>query len=282
MIEEGKISCNGESFTKNKKVYRGDVIEIAWKIDQMALLAEDMPLEIIYENDDFAIISKDAGINTHPTPGEWGRVGTLVNALLYHFKTLGIRSENPEFNPSIINGVERPGIVHRLDKDTSGLIIIAKNDKAMHALQLKIEKRSIHKMYLALVVGIVKDQTGYIESFIGRDPYDRKKMTTIDPSNPKLAKTKFCNKWVIAWKYTLLEVDLLTGRTHQIRVHLSSIWFPIVGDKVYGNEKANQEARENYWLTRQWLHAYKLNFNLFDQEYNFEAPLKGDLQKCLD
>lgn len=282
MIEEGKISCNGESFTKNKKVYRGDVIEIAWKIDQMALLAEDMPLEIIYENDDFAIISKDAGINTHPTPGEWGRVGTLVNALLYHFKTLGIRSENPEFNPSIINGVERPGIVHRLDKDTSGLIIIAKNDKAMHTLQLKIEKRSIHKMYLALVVGIVKDQTGYIESFIGRDPYDRKKMTTIDPSNPKLAKTKFCNKWVIAWKYTLLEVDLLTGRTHQIRVHLSSIGFPIVGDKVYGNEKANQEARENYWLTRQWLHAYKLNFNLFDQEYNFEAPLKGDLQKCLD
>lgn len=282
MIEEGKISCNGESFTKNKKVYRGDVIEIAWKIDQMALLAEDMPLEIIYENDDFAIISKDAGINTHPTPGEWGRVGTLVNALLYHFKTLGIRSENPEFNPSIINGVERPGIVHRLDKDTSWLIIIAKNDKAMHALQLKIEKRSIHKMYLALVVGIVKDQTGYIESFIGRDPYDRKKMTTIDPSNPKLAKTKFCNKWVIAWKYTLLEVDLLTGRTHQIRVHLSSIGFPIVGDKVYGNEKANLEARENYWLTRQWLHAYKLNFNLFDQEYNFEAPLKGDLQKCLD
>ena len=282
MIEEGKISCNGKNFTKNKKVYKGDVIEIAWKIDQMALLAEDMPLEIIYENDDFAIISKDAGINTHPTPWEWWRVGTLVNALLHHFKTLGIRSENPEFNPSIINWVERPGIVHRLDKDTSGLIIIAKNDKSMHALQLKIEKRTIHKTYLALVVGIVKDQTGYIESFIGRDPYDRKKMTTIDPSNPKLAKTKFCNKWIIAWKYTLLEVDLLTGRTHQIRVHLSSIGFPIVGDKVYGNEKNNIEAKEKYGLTRQWLHAYRLNFNLFDQEYSFEAPLKLDLQKCLD
>ncbi len=282
MIEEGKISCNGENFTKNKKIYRGDLIEIAWRIDQMTLIGEDMPLEIIYENDDFAIISKDAGINTHPTPGEWGRIWTLVNALLYHFKSLGIRSENPEFNPSIINGVERPGIVHRLDKDTSGLIIIAKNDKSMHALQLKIEKRTIHKTYLALVAGIVKDQTGYIESFIGRDPYDRKKMTTIDPSNPKLAKTKFSNKWIIAWKYTLLEVDLLTGRTHQIRVHLSSIGYPIVWDKIYGNEKINREVHEKYGLTRQWLHAYRLEFNIFGQDYSFEAPLKSDLQKCLD
>lgn len=298
MIEEGKISCNGETFNKNKKVYRGDVMEIAWKIDQMELLAENMPLEIIYENDDFAIISKDAWINTHPTPGEWGRVGTLVNALLYHFKTLGNRNE--EWNDgeweedksgdkiikakkrSIINGVERPGIVHRLDKDTSGLIIIAKNDKSMHALQLKIEKRSIHKTYLALVVWIVKDQEWYIESFIGRDPHDRKKMTTMDPNNPKLAKTKFCNKWIIAWKYTLLEVDLLTWRTHQIRVHLASIWYPILGDKVYGIEKYNTEALEIYGLSRQWLHAYKLNFNLFGEEFYFEAPLKSDLQKCLD
>lgn len=157
MIEEGKISCNGDTFNKNKKIYRGDVIEISWRVDQMALMAEDMPLDIIFENDDFAIISKDAGINTHPTPGEGGRMGTLVNALLYHFKNLGIRHEDPEFNPSIINGVERPGIVHRLDKDTSGLIIIAKNDKSMHALQLKIAKRTIHKTYLALVVGIMKD-----------------------------------------------------------------------------------------------------------------------------
>ncbi len=309
MIEEGKISCNGAHFTKNKKIYRGDVIKIEWKIDQMELIGEDMPLEIIYENDDFAIISKDAGINTHPTPGEWGRMWTLVNALLYHFKSLpdppapspsekgsnyyyypsSTKSINPkEENPlscrrglgwgSIINGVERPGIVHRLDKDTSGLIIIAKNDKSMHALQLKIAKRTIHKTYLALVVGIVKDQTGYIESFIGRDPYDRKRMTTIDPSNPKLAKTKFCNKWIIAWKYTLLEVDLLTGRTHQIRVHLSSIGYPIVWDKVYWNEKINIEAREKYGLSRQWLHAYRLEFNLFGQEYNFEAPLKPDLE----
>lgn len=282
MIEEGKISCNGTPFTKNKKIYRGDVINIEWKIDQMELVGENIPLDIIFENDDFAIINKDAGINTHPTPGEWGRVGTLVNALLFHFKNLGVRNDNNDFNPSIINGVERPGIVHRLDKDTSGLIIIAKNDKAMHALQLKIAKRTIHKTYLALVAGIVKEKEWYIESFIWRDPHDRKKMTTIDPNNPKLAKTKFCNKWVIAWKYTLLEVDLLTGRTHQIRVHLSSIGYPIVGDKTYGNEKVNTAIMETYGLSRQWLHAYRLNFNLFWQEFNFEGPLKPDLQKCLD
>ena len=281
MIEEEKILCNGQTFNKNKKIYRGDVMEIRWKIDQMELVWEDMPLDIIFENDDFAIINKDAGINTHPTPGEEGRKGTLVNALLYHFKDLGIRHEDPQFKPSIINGVERPGIVHRLDKDTSGLIIIAKNDKSMHALQLKIAKRTIHKTYLALVVWIVKDQEWYIESFIGRDPYDRKKMTTVDPNNPKLAKTKFCNKWIIDNKYTLLEVDLLTGRTHQIRVHLSSIGFPIIGDKVYGIERYNTEAREIYGLERQWLHAYKLEFNLFGQDFHFEAPLKSDLQKFI-
>lgn len=244
----------------------------------MELVAEDMPLDIIFENDDFAVVNKDAGINTHPTPGEEGRRGTLVNALLYHFKTLGIRSDE---QPSIINWVERPGIVHRLDKDTSWLIIIAKNDRAMHALQLKIAKRTIQKTYLALVVWKVKDTEWYIESFIGRDPYDRKKMTTENPINPKLAKTKFCNKWYYHDRYTLLEVDLLTWRTHQIRVHLSSIGYPIIGDKTYGYEKSNQEAWEEFWLTRQWLHAYKLEFNLFGTDYIFEAPLKDDLKKLI-
>ena len=161
----------------------------------MELVAEDIPLDIIFENDDFAIINKDPHINTHPTPGEDGRKGTLVNALLHHFQTLGIRTDEQEKSEvSIINGVERPGIVHRLDKDTSGLIIIAKNDRAMHALQLKIEKRTIKKTYLALVNGKLGDQEGYIESFIGRDQHDRKKMSTINPVNPKLAKTKFCNR----------------------------------------------------------------------------------------
>lgn len=278
LIEEGKIFCNGKNFTKNKKIYRGDEITIAWKVEQMELLAENIPLEIIFENDDFAIINKDAGINTHPTPWEEGRKGTLVNALLHHFQHLGIRTDEIE-KKSIINGVERPWIVHRLDKDTSGLIIIAKNDKSMHALQLKIAKRTIQKTYLALVNGIIPENEGYIESFIGRDPIDRKKMTTQDPLNPKLAKTKFYNRGIIDGKYTLVEVDLLTGRTHQIRVHLASIGFPILGDKIYGNEKANREVQEKYQLERQWLHAYRLDFTLFWQDFHFVWPLKADLQK---
>ena len=306
-----------------------------WKVEAMHLEAEDLPIDIVYENDDFAIINKDPGMNTHPTPGEEGRKGTLVNALLHHFKSLGIRSDEIESrhseewnnetiqevwfstnwldrhaslamtetknqelnttyqeprttyqeprtkNPSIINWVEKPGIVHRLDKDTSGLIIIAKNDRAMHSLQLKIAKRTIHKTYLALVIGKVHDEEGYIESFIGRDPHDRKKMTTQNPVNPKLAQTKFRKKWFYHDKYTLLEVDLLTGRTHQIRVHLASIGYPIVGDKIYGKDFSNKEAGEKYGLTRQWLHAWKLGFNLFGQEYHFEWELKKDLRKVL-
>lgn len=280
MIEEWKISCNGENFTKNKKIYRGDEIVITWKIEQMELLPENIAIDIIFENSDFAIINKDAGINTHPTPGEEWRKWTLVNALLYHFKNLGIRTDEIE-KKSIINGIERPWIVHRLDKDTSGLIIIAKNDKSMHALQLKIAKRTIKKTYLALVDGIISEEEWYIESFIGRDPNDRKKMTTENPVNPKLAKTKFFRKKIIDNRYTLVEVDLLTGRTHQIRVHLASIGFPILGDKIYGRNKTNIEVFEKYWLARQWLHAFRLEFCLFGEDFTFEAPLKDDLKKIL-
>jgi 23S rRNA-/tRNA-specific pseudouridylate synthase len=151
----------------------------------------------------------------------------------------------------------------------------------MHALQLKIEKRTIEKTYLALVLGKVAEESGYIESYIGRDPNDRKKMTTREPVNPKLAKTRFKKIREINNKYTLLEVDLLTGRTHQIRVHLSSIGHPIIGDKIYGNGKANTEALEQYGLTRQWLHAWKLQFNLFGKDFAFEGDVKDDLKKFL-
>ena len=271
LIEEECISVNGQTFTKNKKIYRWDLIEIRWKVEKMHIEAEDMPLEIVFENDDFAIINKDPWVNTHPTPWEDGKSGTLVNALLHHFKDL-----------SIINWVERPGIVHRLDKNTSGLIIIAKNDRSMHAIQLKIAKRTIQKTYLALVVWIVKDEEWYIESYIWRDPKDRKRMTAIDPINPKLAQTKFKKIKEVHGKYTLLEVDLLTGRTHQIRVHLSSIGFPILWDQVYWWEKANKEALALFGLNRQWLHAWRLRFNLFGKDYSFEGMLKKDIAQIIE
>lgn len=147
----------------------------------------------------------------------------------------------------------------------------------MRLFQRRIQDRKIQKTYLALVVGIPKEKEGYIESFLGRDPYNRKKITADNPLNPKLAKTKFKVLGVVDEKYALLEVDLLTGRTHQIRVHLASIGFPIVGDTTYGRAKINSELEEKYALKRQWLHAYRLGFDLFKTRFEFRAALKEDL-----
>ena len=148
----------------------------------------------------------------HPAAGKAGDGGTLVNALLHHLGSM-----------SVISGIERPGLVHRLDKDTSGLLIVAKNDRTMLQLQRMMNKRTIKKQYLALVIGIFSETDGYIESFIGRDPHDRTRMTVTGPVNPKLAQTRFRVLGTMNGKYSLVEVDLLTGRTHQIRVHFASI-----------------------------------------------------------
>ncbi|MDD5377299.1 MAG: RluA family pseudouridine synthase [Candidatus Gracilibacteria bacterium] len=271
LIEKGRLQVNGKVLDSNKRVKKGDVLEIEFETEKSHLQAEDMNLEVIFDNEDFAVISKDPGVNTHTVPGEFGNTGTLVNALLHHFGNL-----------SVINGVERPGIVHRLDKDTSGLILIAKNDRSMKALQKKMADRKIKKFYYAVVLGLVKDQEGMIESFIGRDPNDRKRMTTENPVNPKLAKTKFTLLHHLGDKYSLLEIELFTGRTHQIRVHMSAIGHPIIADKVYGNEKTNKEVATKYGLTRQWLHARRLALNVFGVDYEFIAPLKKDIAKMLE
>ncbi len=154
----------------------------------------------------------------------------------------------------------RPGIVHRLDRDTSGLILIAKADSALYRLQRLMHDRKIEKTYLALVTGDFREKTGYIESYIGRHPSDRRCMTTVDPISPRLAKTAF---EVIGSGYddtTLIRVSLLTGRTHQIRVHFASIGHPVAGDALYGDESTNRQFSKAYRLSRQWLHAYALSF----------------------
>lgn len=271
ILEKWLIKINGKIASKWDRIRNKDLIEVIFETDKSHIEAEDIPVDIIFENEDFAIINKDAWINVHPVPWFGWNSWTLVNALLYHMDWL-----------SVIWWVERPWIVHRLDKDTSGILIIAKSDRSMHTIQVAMNKRQVKKTYIALVVGKIKETDWYIESYIWRDQFDRKKMTSINPINPKLAKTKFKVLEYIENKYSLVEVDLLTWRTHQIRVHFSSIWYPLVWDKVYWIEKVNKEFIEKFSLSRQFLHAWKIGFELFWMKYSFEAPLKHDLLQILD
>ncbi|MDD3303177.1 MAG: RluA family pseudouridine synthase [Candidatus Gracilibacteria bacterium] len=270
IIDRGQIKVNGKEINKNIKIKNKDEIYIDIIIEKLELKAENLNLDIVFENHDFIIVNKDAGINTHPVPGENGKSGTLVNALLFHTKDL-----------ASIGGIERPGIVHRLDKDTSGLIIVAKNDKTMKELQKIIQERKIEKYYIAVVKGLIKEKSFKIESFIGRHPNDRLKMTTKNPLNGKIAITHGKVLGYIDDKFSVLEIKLETGRTHQIRVHLSSIGYPIIGDKIYGDQKINKEVYQDYGLNRQALHAYKLKFYLYNKDYEFKGELKKDINKII-
>ena len=263
LIGSWDIQVNGQILGENRRVKLRDCISIELTTEPYYLTAENITLEIISENPDFAIFSKDLG--------EYGKTGTLLNALLYYFG-----------NQSVINGVERPGIIHRLDKDTSGLIIIAKNDRSMKALQKMIAEREIRKIYYTVVSGIVTEKEWIIESYIWNDPKDYKKMTTRDPLYAKLARTKFKLIDHIDNQYSLLEIELFTGRTHQIRVHMADMGHPIIGDKIYGDIESNTIILEKYGLTRQWLHARQLIFHLFWVDYEFIAPLKSDLRSILE
>ncbi|MCD5385201.1 RluA family pseudouridine synthase, partial [Candidatus Gracilibacteria bacterium] len=255
------------------KIKNKDEINIEIKVEKLQeVLEEKMDLDIIYEDNELVVLNKDAGINVHPVPGEGGNKNTLVNGILYHCKN----------NLPSIGGVNRPGIVHRLDKYTSGAIMIAKSDTMMNYLSDIIKNRQIDKYYLAIVIGQLKDREIKIESYIGRDPNNRLKMTTVNPVNPKLALTYATVLEYIDNKYTLLKVKIETGRTHQIRVHLSSIGYPILGDKIYGNSRVNKEIATRYQLYRQALHAWKLDLKLYGKDINFKAELKDDMKRILD
>jgi len=269
MIDRSYLKINNKIINKNIKIKNKDEIKLNILIEQLDLKAENMPLDIVFENSNFAVINKDAWINTHPVPWEFGKENTLVNALLYHIKDL-----------AWIGWVERPWIVHRLDKNTSWLILIAKNDKTMQDLQEIIKNRKINKYYIAIVNWIVLEKLK-IESYIWRDPNNRLKMTTKNWINEKLAISYATPIEYIDNKYTILKVKIETWRTHQIRVHLSSIWFPILGDNIYWNIKANKEIDLKYWLKRQALHAYNLDFELNWKKYNFIWELKDDMKKII-
>jgi len=272
MIDNDQLKVNWVVLNKNKKISPKDEIELEIKTEKLdEVLPEKMSLDIIFENNDILVINKDPWINVHPVPWENWNKNTLVNGVLYHCKN----------DLPTINWVERPGIVHRLDKDTSWVIMIAKNDKMMKELSELIKTKKVGKYYLAIVNGLIKEKEFKIESYIGRDPNDRKKMTIKSPVNPKEAITYGKLIDYIDNKYSLLMLKLETWRTHQIRVHLASIGYPIIWDKTYWNTKVNKEVLEKYWLDRQALHAYFVDINLFWKDYKFVAPLKEDMKKII-
>ena len=238
MIENGNILVNGKKIKSSYKTNMGDVISIEPLIETTDILPEKMDLDIVFENDDVIVVNKPSGMVVHPSIGNTS--GTLVNGLLYYGKNL-----------SKVNGEFRPGIVHRIDKDTSGLLLIAKNDKAHNILAEQLKNKTVNRRYIALVSGVINHDTGTIDAPIGRDKNDRKKMTVTD-ENSKDAITHF--KVLERYKNaTLIECKLETGRTHQIRVHMKYISHPIINDPVYGHRKTINDFG-------QMLHAKTIGF----------------------
>lgn len=240
LIKDNRVKVNDKLKKSSYIVKEGDRINVDLpEPKKLELIPENITLDIIYEDDDLVIINKPQDMVVHPAPGNY--TGTLVNALLYNIDSL-----------SSINGVIRPGIVHRLDKDTSGLLIVAKNDFAHRELSSQLKSRDVHREYIALVNGTLKMDSGTINEPIGRDPKNRKKMTVIY-TNSKEAITNYSMIKRFS-KYTLIKVNLETGRTHQIRVHLSHINHAVVGDPLYSSGK------NEFNINKQLLHARKIGF----------------------
>lgn len=270
MIDRWQVSINWENISKNLKIKNKDEVKIEIKVEKLEeVLAEKMNFDIVYEDSEIIVLNKEAGINVHPVPWEWWNKNTLVNWMLDHCKD----------NLPSIWWINRPWIVHRLDKDTSWLIMIAKTDVMMNYLSDTIKNREVDKYYLAIVIWKLKDNEIKIESFMWRDPNNRLKMTTLNPVNPKIAITYASVLEYIDNKYTLLKVKIETGRTHQIRVHLASIGYPIIWDKTYWNIRVNKELATTYQLHRQALHAWKLDLKLYWKDFHFKAPLKDDMKR---
>lgn len=263
LIEEGNVTVNGTKAAKSGSLLKaGDVVVIVNPAPkELDLSPQDIPIEIVWQDEDFAVVNKPQGMVVHPAPGAYDN--TLVNALLFKLSSL-----------SGINGVARPGIVHRLDKDTSGLLVVAKNDFAHISLQKQIAEKSAKRYYYALVDGIVQKDSGEIRNFLARSTADRKKYAVAKDGRLAITLYKVVKRYSA---YTLMEYELKTGRTHQIRVHSRYIGHPVVGDRTYGGSDA-------FGLNGQLLHAYKLVLThpRTGEEMTFTAPLPDYFQNVLD
>jgi len=239
LCEQGLVFVNGEVVKANKTLKENDVVRFEIpEVKDSSITPENIPIDIVYQDDDLAVINKPQGMTVHAGNGTNG--STLVNALLYHLDRL-----------SGINGVIRPGIVHRIDKNTSGLLVVAKNDKAHLALSAQLEDKTCKRIYVALLEGVLKEDEGVIATHIGRNKNDRTKMAVVEFGREAITEYKVIKRFQ---NYTLCEFSLKTGRTHQIRVHCKHIGHPIVGDKEYGYKT------QKFNLDGQLLHARKLSF----------------------
>ncbi len=263
LLEEGRAVRGSKVLKANYKLKAGDEITVTLPEPQpLDVQPEDIPLDIIYEDEDVVVVNKARGMVVHPAAGNYS--GTLVNALLYHCKNL-----------SGINGVIRPGIVHRLDKDTSGIMICAKNDAAHLSLSRQIQEKSAQRTYLAIVRGNIKTDSGVIETLIARDKNDRKKMAVVkEDGRNAVTEYEVLERF---GKYTIVRCKLRTGRTHQIRVHMEYLGYPLVGDPKYSPMKTP------FSIKGQALHSQTLEFThpRTGERLRFEAPLPEDMHKIV-
>ncbi|MFZ3064753.1 MAG: RluA family pseudouridine synthase [Nitrospirota bacterium] len=265
LIKDGHVLVNNKSVKSNYRLRLNDeIVVIVPPPTELEIVPENIPLDIIYEDSSIIVINKPAGMVVHPAAGNYS--GTIVNALLYHCKDL-----------TGIGGKERPGIVHRLDKDTSGLLVAAKDDHSQQHLSHQFKKRTIEKRYLALVAGVVKKESGTIEIPIGRDIKDRKKISpTTKRARTAITHFKVAERFKNA---SLLEIKIETGRTHQIRVHLADFKHPVLGDIQYGGK--NMRSWDNIHIARQMLHAERLGIihPVTERFMEFKAEIPGDMKR---
>ena len=270
LIAGGGVTVDGEPAKPSHKVRRGEEVVVLLPAEESPnLLPEAIPLDIVYEDQALLVVNKPAGMVVHPAPGHPG--GTLVNAVLAHC-------------PELAGGEDdRPGIVHRLDRDTSGLILVAKSERVRRALQRQFQERQVHKAYLALLVGHLQPAWGRVEAAVGRDPHHRQRMAILPGGRQAVTEYHVLEQFAhqvgpAAGAYTLIEAEPVTGRTHQIRVHFASIGHPVVGDEVYGRRKTRLP------VPRQFLHARRLGFKhpLTGQRLELEAPLPEELAAVME
>lgn len=272
LLAQGRVTLDGRKARKSQVVLPGSIVEVEVpKPEAVDTVAEDLPIKIVYEDKDLLVVDKAAGMVVHPAPGH--RSGTLVNALLWHF---------PDIEG--VGGRARPGIVHRLDRDTSGLLVVAKTDSSHRALSEAIRSRRMKRFYLALAWGHLSDSPLVVDASIGRDPRDRKRMAILEDGKESTTRFEVRERWLRA---DLLHVALKTGRTHQIRVHLEHVGHPVVGDATYGvgwerglggptRRWVDELARR---IGRQFLHAAELRFQhpTTGEEMSFGSKLPEDL-----